>query len=99
PLLAAFARSGNHLRCSSVTDISFPFPYPVTMTQGLHRIYGGRDLHFITFSCFQRKPFFKDAALCDLFLKALERIRRRYRLGVLGYVVMPEHIHLLVSEP
>ena len=26
-------------------------------------------------------------------------MRRRYRLVVLGYVVMPEHVHLLVSEP
>jgi REP element-mobilizing transposase RayT len=29
----------------------------------------------------------------------LERTRRNYRLVVLGYVVMPEHVHLLVSEP
>ena len=29
----------------------------------------------------------------------LERVRRRYRLVVLGYVVMPEHVHLLVTEP
>ena len=35
----------------------------------------------------------------DLFLESLERVRRRYRLVVLGYVVMPEHVHLLVSEP
>jgi putative transposase len=34
-----------------------------------------------------------------LFLKILERVRRRYRLAVLGYVVMPEHVHLLVTEP
>jgi REP element-mobilizing transposase RayT len=26
-------------------------------------------------------------------------VRRRYRLVVLGYVVMPEHVHLLMSEP
>jgi putative transposase len=31
-------------------------------------------------------------------MNILERVRRRYRL-VLGYVVMPEHVHLLVSEP
>jgi putative transposase len=34
-----------------------------------------------------------------LFLKILDRVRGRYRLVVLGYVVMPEHVHLLVSEP
>ena len=26
-------------------------------------------------------------------------MRRRYRFVVLGYVVMPEHFHLLISEP
>src|SRR5581483_2819282 len=36
---------------------------------------------------------------CDLFLQILERMRRRYRVVVLGYVVMPEHVHLLVTEP
>jgi putative transposase len=26
-------------------------------------------------------------------------VRQRYRFVVVGYVVMPEHIHLLISEP
>jgi putative transposase len=69
------------------------------MTEGLHRFYGGRDLHFLTFSCYKRRPYFKSAERYDLFLQILERVRRRYRLVVLGYVVMPEHVHLLVSEP
>jgi REP element-mobilizing transposase RayT len=29
----------------------------------------------------------------------LEQVRRRYRFVVVGYVVMPEHVHLLISEP
>jgi len=29
----------------------------------------------------------------------LERVRRSFRLRVYGYVVMPEHLHLLLSEP
>jgi putative transposase len=69
------------------------------MTGGLHRFYGGNDLHFLTFSCYRRLPFLRNDAHCDLFLKILERVRQRYRLVVLGYVVMPEHVHLLVSEP
>jgi putative transposase len=68
------------------------------MTEGLHRFYGGNDLHFLTFSCYRRIPLFNDPFRCDLFLQILERVRRRYRLVVLGYVVMPEHVHLLVSE-
>ena len=69
------------------------------MTEGLHRFYGGNDLHFLTFSCYRRLPFLRNEAYCDLFLKILERVRQRYRLVVVGYVVMPEHVHLLVSEP
>jgi putative transposase len=29
----------------------------------------------------------------------MEQVRRRYRFVVVGYVVMPEHVHLLFSEP
>jgi len=56
-------------------------------------------LHFVTFSCYQRQPLLSNANRADLLLWALERVRRRYRLVVLGYVVMPEHVHLLVTEP
>jgi putative transposase len=31
--------------------------------------------------------------------RALEDTRRSYRFFLTGYVVMPEHVHLLVSEP
>jgi putative transposase len=34
----------------------------------------------------------------DLFEDALERVRRRYLFVVAGYVLMPEHVHLLVYE-
>ena len=35
----------------------------------------------------------------DVFVEVFDKVRARYRFEVLGYVVMPEHIHLLVSEP
>ena len=35
----------------------------------------------------------------DRFLSLLEQTREKYRFVVVGYVVMPEHIHLLVTEP
>ncbi len=82
-----------------VTDARVPCSIHLFMPKSLHRFYGGRDLHFLTFSCYQRQPLFQNATRRDLFLKILERVRRRYRLVVLGYVVMPEHVHLLLSEP
>ena len=58
--------------------------------------YGTGHLHFITFSCYHRRPFLSRR---DLFLRILEQVRLRYSFVVVGYVVMPEHVHLLISEP
>jgi putative transposase len=63
------------------------------------RFYGAGDLHFITCSCYRRQPLLGTPRRRDLFLTVLERVRRRYQFVVVGYVVMPEHIHLLISEP
>jgi putative transposase len=57
------------------------------------------DFHFLTFSCYHRQPYFATQVSRNLFEDALELIRLRYRLAVAGYVVMPEHVHLLLSEP
>jgi putative transposase len=69
------------------------------MPTGLRHYQQTRDLHFLTFSCYHRLPYFGAAAARELFESALERIRRRYEFVVKGYAVMPEHLHLLVSEP
>jgi putative transposase len=69
------------------------------MPKGLHRWYGGGDLHYITCSCYQRKAFLGSAARRDLFLKIFEQVRQKYEFQVVGYVVMPEHFHVLIGEP
>ena len=69
------------------------------MPSGLHRTYGAHHLHFITCSCYRRLPFLDTARAGDRFLSILEQTRRRYQFVVVGYVVMPEHIHLLITEP
>jgi len=35
----------------------------------------------------------------NLFLKILEQVRRRCAASIVGFVVMPEHVHLLLNEP
>jgi len=65
----------------------------------LKRYYNVRDLHFITCSCYRRRPLLGTARRRDLFLKILEEARQRYQFVVVGYVVMPENFHLLISEP
>jgi len=69
------------------------------MTLGLVRYHGNGDLHYITTSCYQRRPLLASAVCRDPFLDVLEKMRARYQFVVLGYVVMPEHVHLLLSEP
>lgn len=65
----------------------------------LKRFHETRQLHFLTSSCYKRRQNFRTNESRDTFVAALERVRQRYNLCVYGYVVMPEHVHLLVSEP
>jgi len=68
------------------------------MPWGLKRFQQAGDLHFITFSCYHRKVKLGTGARREVVERALEQVRRQYGFFVTGYV-MPEHVHLLVSEP
>ena len=69
------------------------------MPWSLHRYYGADHLHFITCSCYRRLPLLGKPQRRTLFLNLLEQTRQRYGFVVVGYVVMPEHFHVLISEP
>ena len=69
------------------------------MPKGLRRRHGGGERHFITCSCYHRIAFLASARRRDVFLKILEEVRRKFDFVVWGYVVMPEHFHLLITEP
>jgi putative transposase len=69
------------------------------MPEGLKRYQYEGDDHFVTFSCYRREAYFLTPSSRDAFLHSLEQTRGRYGLEILGYVVMPEHVHLLLSEP
>jgi REP element-mobilizing transposase RayT len=58
-----------------------------------------KHLYFVTFSCYGRRPLLATPQARDVFVTALAVIRSRYRFQVIGYVVMPEHVHLLISAP
>jgi putative transposase len=68
-------------------------------TRGLKRYYGQNHLHFVTFSCYDRLPLLGSAQSRDVLLRILANVRDRYDFDLVGYVVMPEHVHLLMSEP
>jgi putative transposase len=70
-----------------------------TMPDGLYRLHHSGQAHFLTFSCYHRQPLLARMNMQGAFLNALELVRRRFQMYVWGYVEMPEHVHLLVSEP
>ena len=69
------------------------------MPSGLRRYHHSGQSHFLTFSCYRREPRFQFPAAYDLFLACLENMRVKFDMFIYGYVVMPEHVHLLFSEP
>jgi putative transposase len=69
------------------------------MPWGLKRFHESGQLHFLTFSCYRRGPNFGNPRSRTVFEYALERTRQQYGFCVYGYVVMPEHVHMLVNEP
>jgi len=69
------------------------------MPDRLQRYQESGDLHFLTFSCQDRRPYLEAISMREAFEHSLEMVRRRYVLRVYGYVIMPEHVHLLVGEP
>ena len=68
------------------------------MPKNLKRIIGRGDLHFITFCCYQRRPLLASARARNLAVQILKEVRARYGFALVGYVIMPEHLHLLISE-
>src|SRR5919198_3353487 len=77
-------RRAGFARLGRVQIVFRVWPHPT-------RYYGYSDLHCVTFKLLSPSAVGGRATL--------EAVRRQYRFVVLGYVVMPEHVHLLVSEP
>jgi len=69
------------------------------MRNPLRRYSGRGDLHFVTFSCYRRRSYLGTKRSRDCFVRILEEVRTRHAFRLIGYVVMPEHVHLMISEP
>ena len=69
------------------------------MPRGLVRYQHTGNFHFLTFRCYKREPLLDSRSGYHVFERELEKVRQRDGFVVAGYVVMPEHVPLLVSEP
>jgi putative transposase len=52
---------------------------------------------FVTTATHQRRPFFQVTRVADLFVETLLHYRTVGHYKLHGYVVMPDHIHLLLT--
>lgn len=69
------------------------------MPSGLKRYQTSGHDHFITFTCYHRFPCLNDDHSRTIFEETLEATRQRHDFHIYGYVLMPDHVHLLLSEP
>jgi len=69
------------------------------MPSRLQRFQKDGHHHAINFSCFRHQPWLQSEHACIIFEETLEELRKRHRFYVFGYVIMPDHVHLLLSEP
>lgn len=69
------------------------------MPSRLKRYQTEGHYHFLTFSCYHRLPYLSDDHSRTVFLDTLETLRKRHEFFLFAYVLMPEHVHLLLTEP
>lgn len=77
-------------------------PSPVAPATG-KRIYPSKKVQsgciFLTVNTYKRLPVFREPALCEIFFRELGFYRSKYGFRLYGYVLLPDHFHLLLDLP
>ncbi len=53
-------------------------------------------VHFVTTGTCKNTPYFRDEGFCRILLEELDSYSNRYSFMLMGYVIMPDHVHLLL---
>ena len=53
-------------------------------------------VHFATTDTYKNRPYFRDEGFCRILLEELDSYSNRYSFMLMGYVIMPDHVHLLL---
>ena len=62
-----------------------------------NRTYSPGELQFITTSTYRQAPLFLSPRFCHCFVQRLEEVRQELKFLLMGWVLMPEHCHLLLK--
>jgi putative transposase len=74
-------------------------PQPIPHRKTIVHYDGQLDARSLTFSCFQRKPFLGKDRTRQWMIDAIRLARTKHAFHLWAYVVMPEHVHLLLWPP
>ncbi|QDU78439.1 Transposase IS200 like protein [Polystyrenella longa] len=55
--------------------------------------------HFVTTSCYDRRMFFSIERAAEIFQWALTSQAEKQNAHLIGYVIMPEHVHFIIWFP
>jgi putative transposase len=69
---------------------------PPPRRKRLRRYERPNDVRFLTFSTYQRLPLFQNDRIKDRFAHDLAAARNKFRFHLYAWVIMPEHVHLLM---
>jgi putative transposase len=64
------------------------------------KLFKSRDpntIHYVTAVTFRRAPVFRSDTACSLFINTLAETRSKSPFKLIGYVLMPDHVHLLLN--
>jgi putative transposase len=54
---------------------------------------------FVTFCCHHFDPYLLDPLACQILAMQIDAARAKHQFRLIGYVIMPEHVHLLLWPP
>lgn len=54
---------------------------------------------FVTFSCYRRMPSLNNPRAIEILIRYIARVRDKHKFKLFGYVIMPEHVHLVLHPP
>ncbi|HHE40483.1 MAG TPA: hypothetical protein ENL10_03165 [Candidatus Cloacimonetes bacterium] len=60
------------------------------------RINEPSNVHFITNNTYKKQPFFLQPKCCEILLCNIDHYRKELGYKILGYCIMPNHVHLLI---
>src|SRR5688500_6352560 len=66
------------------------------MPSHLRRYDEPGHVHFWTISTFQRLAFFRDDGVKQVVVYGLKLLQSQFGICLIGYVIMPEHVHVLL---